>query len=248
MARTAGLPARVVTGFRGGTWNGYSNNFTIRNADAHGWAEVFDEDSGVWLRADPLEAAGPAASDALRGEAAVTSRLDRSWKARLDSLRVFWYRRIVSFDQRSQAETIAAVKDAARNSGRQVRERLEAFVAGIKAWAASPWDFRRALSLVAAVAGVAALVWWLVKQGPAFWRRLILRSGPRGEDPVRREAGRWLGRLADAESHSELGPVLAELQRIRFGPRASWAKPEAVFRRARQTCRAARPRRRITRS
>ena len=30
-------------GFRGGTWNGYSNNFTVRNSDAHAWAEIWDE-------------------------------------------------------------------------------------------------------------------------------------------------------------------------------------------------------------
>src|SRR5262249_540086 len=58
LARTAGFPARVVTGFKGGTWNAYSNNFTIRNSDAHAWAEIFDETAGhgvgAWLRADPL--------------------------------------------------------------------------------------------------------------------------------------------------------------------------------------------------
>jgi hypothetical protein len=243
LARAAGLPARAVTGFRGGTWNGYSHNFTIRNADAHGWAEVFDEAAGAWLRADPLEVAAGPGGDALRGEAAVASRLDRSWKARLDSLRMFWYRRIVSFDQRSQAETIAAVKDAARSSGRQLRERLEAWTAAAKAWLIAPWDFRRALSLAGAVAAAAALGWWLVRRGPDFWRWLRLRSGPRGEDPVRREAGRWLGRLAAAEPESDHHAVRGELQRLRFGPRSSWARPEAVFRRARQTCRAARPRR-----
>ena len=42
MARSAGFPARVVTGFKGGTWNAYSGNYTIRNSDAHAWAEVWD--------------------------------------------------------------------------------------------------------------------------------------------------------------------------------------------------------------
>ena len=37
------------------------------------------------------------------------ARVDRSWTARLDSLRVFWYRRIVSFDDRAQAEALRAV-------------------------------------------------------------------------------------------------------------------------------------------
>ena len=42
LARSAGFPARVVTGFKGGTWNAYSGNYTIRNSDAHAWAEVWD--------------------------------------------------------------------------------------------------------------------------------------------------------------------------------------------------------------
>ncbi len=247
MARMAGLPARAVTGFRGGSWNGYSNNFTIRNADAHGWAEVFDENSGAWLRADPLEGPAEIATETLRGEAAVASRLDRSWKARVDSLRMLWYRRIVSFDQRSQAETIQAVKDAARGSLQTIREGLEACATAVRAWLAAPWDFRRALEIVGLLAALVLFAWVMMRHGPALWRRLAYRRGARGEDPVRREAGRWLGRLAEAEPELAHDQVKAELQRLRFGPRATWAKPEPIFRRARQTCRTARPRRRVTR-
>ena len=75
LARAAGFPARVVTGFRGGSWNGYSNNFTIRNADAHAWAEIFDEATGAWLRADPLAPVVNAQTE-VKGEAALASRLD----------------------------------------------------------------------------------------------------------------------------------------------------------------------------
>ncbi len=46
VARSAGIPARVVTGFKGGTWNAYSGNYTIRNSDAHAWAEVWDAQRG----------------------------------------------------------------------------------------------------------------------------------------------------------------------------------------------------------
>jgi hypothetical protein len=46
LARSAGIPARVVTGFKGGTWNAYSGNYTIRNSDAHAWAELWDPTRG----------------------------------------------------------------------------------------------------------------------------------------------------------------------------------------------------------
>lgn len=247
LARSAGLPARVVTGFRGGSWNGYSNNFTIRNSDAHGWAEVFDHATGAWIRADPLDAASPESVQNLRGEAAVASRLDRSWKARVDSLRVFWYRRIVSFDQRAQAETLQTVKEAARTAGQDLRKRIESLVNFTKEWIVAPWDARRALVSVGTAIGIGLAGWLLIARGPAWWRRLSFRRGAGLEDPVRREAGRWLSRLADTEPEPGHTGVREDLQRLRFGPRASWTEPEAIFRQARKTCRTARPRQRPVR-
>lgn len=241
LARAAGFPARVVTGFRGGTWNGYSNNFTIRNADAHAWAEIFDEQTGAWLRADPL---APEAGDQgaeVRGEAAIVSRLDRSWKARIDSLRVFWYRRIVSFDQRSQLETMKAVKEVTQNAGRQLRERLAEWVAAGKAWLAKPWDARRLSGLTAVVGAVAGAVWLWRRWGRAWWRELRSR-GPAGKaDPIRREAARWLARFSESGvAGADIDAARAEMQRVRFGARETWPEPEKAFRRARRAWRAAR--------
>lgn len=250
LARTAGFPARVITGFRGGTWNAYSNNFTVRNSDAHAWAEIFDAASGAWLRADPL---GPPVTDHLnepKGEAALAARTDWSWKARLDSLRVFWYRRIVSFDQRSQADTLKAVKEATQNTGRRAREALEKMMGAAKAWLTTPWDARRAMSAGAALLAVTGVVAGWREFGRGWWRELR-RRGPNGrrDDPVRRDAGRWLEKFgAVADGGAESGAVVAELQRLRFGARASWPEPEKVFRRARSAWRGARRRAGVTRS
>lgn len=235
LARTAGLPARVVTGFRGGSWNGYSNNFTIRNAEAHAWVEIFDEAAGGWLRADPLAPLVATQGEEVKGEAAVASRLDRSWTARFDSLRVFWYRRIVSFDQRSQAETFKAMKEATQATGLRLRAALEGAVDGIKTWLTSPWDGRRLVRVLAVVAGLGSLVWLWREFGRAWWRAWPRGRGTRRDDPVRREAGRWLGRLAPHGSvGADLGGVVADLQRVRFGARETWPEPAGVFRRARQ--------------
>lgn len=249
LARAAGFPSRVVTGFRGGSWNGYSNNFTIRNADAHAWAEIFDEQTGAWLRADPLAIAAAAQMDDVRGEAAMASRLDRSWKARLDSLRVFWYRRIVSFDQRSQLETFRAVKEATQDSGKQLREFLRTAVTSLKAWIVAPWDFRRIVSSVGLVALAAAAIWIWREFGRSWWRGLSRGRGGRRGDPVRREAARWLARMAACETR-DLGHdrVVAELQRLRFAARPTWPEPEMVFRRARRAWRDAKRRPQATRS
>lgn len=245
MARVAGFPARVVTGFKGGSWNAYSNNFTIRNSDAHAWAEIFDEAApphGGWLRSDPLGMLGEAQGES-GGEAAIVARLDRSWKARVDSLRVFWYRRIVNFDRGSQIETFRAVKEATQKAGRQFREGMERAVLAAKQWILAPWDGGRVLRAVGAVACVLAAAWGWREFGLPWWRVWRgRRAGPRS-DPVRREASRWLGKFAQSETPVPEGEaIVAELQRLRFGSRSSWRAPERVFRRAREGLRAARKR------
>jgi hypothetical protein len=239
LARDAGFPARVVIGFRGGSWNGFSNNFTVRNSDAHAWAEIWDEARGAWLRADALAPSATTVAATQAGAGAIAGRMDRSWTARLDSLRVFWYRRIVSFDASSQVETLKAVKTATENTGKRAREALERSVAALKAWLAGPWDFRRLAMVLTVAVGGAAGVWaawnlrgWL---GDLSWGK-----GERRVDPVRREAGRLLARWeADApgaggEATGEGAELRVELERLRYGPQATWTQPEAIFRRARR--------------
>lgn len=248
LARTGGFAARVVTGFRGGTWNGYSNNFTIRNSDAHAWAEIFDEESGAWLRADPLALAASTQADEMKGEATLVARLDRSWKARLDSLRVFWYRRVVSFDQRSQVETLKAVKDATQRSGRWLRDSLAAGARNVRDWLAAPWHLVRFLRVGLTVVLAAGLVWWWRAQGRAWVLRIVRGRRGRGEHPVRREASYWLARLTRAQNRDAEGAaVVDELQRLRFGASGTWSDPEGTFRRARRAVRAARRRERVSR-
>lgn len=231
MAREAGFAARVVTGFKGGGWNGYSGNFTVRNADAHAWCEVFDATRGGWWRVDPTPGGtnGGAGADALRPAAA--RQIDRSWGARLDSLRVFWYRRIVSFDQTAQVETLRAWKTRTEEMGRALRAWLDDAGRTLRGWASRPWTPGRAGKWVAvAVALAGAGVG--VRRG---WRAGIGRRG-RGGDPVRREAGKWLARLgsvADARGE-EVAPAIGELQRLRFGPEAGRPEAERTFRRARE--------------
>jgi transglutaminase-like putative cysteine protease len=58
MMRAAGVPARVVTGYQGGDLNPIDRIITVRQADAHAWAEVFIRARG-WVRVDPTAAAVP---------------------------------------------------------------------------------------------------------------------------------------------------------------------------------------------
>jgi hypothetical protein len=56
--RAAGVPARVVTGYQGGDLNPVDRIFTVRQSEAHAWAEVWLGERG-WVRVDPTAAAVP---------------------------------------------------------------------------------------------------------------------------------------------------------------------------------------------
>ncbi len=67
LMRAADVPARVVTGYQGGELNSVDSIVSVRQADAHAWAEVFLPERG-WVRIDPTAVAVP-------------GRLDRSMAA-----------------------------------------------------------------------------------------------------------------------------------------------------------------------
>lgn len=58
MMRLAGLPARVVVGYHGGTYNASANYWIVRQQHAHAWTEVWFENRG-WVRVDPVAVVMP---------------------------------------------------------------------------------------------------------------------------------------------------------------------------------------------
>jgi transglutaminase-like putative cysteine protease len=239
LCRAAGHASRVVAGFRGGALNGFEDYLMVRNSDAHAWVEVFDGRE-AWMRVDPTPggaAGGPTA------EAAQVAQRDRdnSWTARLDSLRVLWYRRVVSFDTRQQVELADSVKSATTGAAELWRARLEAWAKFVKAWLARPWDWGRMMRAVSVVSLAAAVIGALMMLARAAWLRWQAWRNPDAFDPVRREAGRALARLrgrraedgGPATENKEIPTVIADLERLRYGRRETWPEPRAVFQRAR---------------
>ncbi len=112
LVRAAGIPARVVTGYHGGTYNRFAGYWIVRQSDAHAWVEVWLDGRG-WVRMDPTSAIAPervehGLNDLVYGGAASTSRWQQRtpWLAdarlRLDALRLLWRERILRYDQNSQ--------------------------------------------------------------------------------------------------------------------------------------------------
>ncbi|MFC2055247.1 transglutaminase family protein [Chloroflexota bacterium] len=52
MARAVGLPARLVMGFTGGTYDESHNHFVVTEADAHSWVEIYFQGFG-WVEFEP---------------------------------------------------------------------------------------------------------------------------------------------------------------------------------------------------
>lgn len=232
LARRAGFPVRIITGFKGGAWNAFEQYYMVRNSDAHAWCELYDE-HGRWIRVDPTPGATVEAVAAANSNAG-SLEIDRSWSARLDALRMLWYRRIVDFDRGTQEELVDSLKDVTRRSGRALIERLDRLGRVVQDWVLRPWNYARIASGVG-IAVVVAVFFW------ASWRwRFVwwLRWAARGRsDPVRAEAGRWLRRFAriPAESRDESQTVLVSvLERLRYGAVEGRPKPLPVFQKAKR--------------
>ncbi len=65
LMRALDVPARIVTGYQGGEINGVDGFWTVRQSDAHAWAEVWTEGRG-WVRVDPTSAVAPGRTGAFQ--------------------------------------------------------------------------------------------------------------------------------------------------------------------------------------
>jgi len=68
LMRAAGAPARVVTGYQGGSPNSVDGVWTVRQSDAHAWTEVWLAGRG-WVRVDPTASVAPDRLEMFRAQA-----------------------------------------------------------------------------------------------------------------------------------------------------------------------------------
>lgn len=103
LMRSAGIPARVVTGYQGGYWSQFGNYLLLRYSDAHAWTEVWLRGRG-WVRVDPTAAARP--ERVTQGAVAALGD-QREWyespwleniRNRWDIVNRWWGQAVVGFD------------------------------------------------------------------------------------------------------------------------------------------------------
>lgn len=238
LARRAGFPTRVVTGFKGGSWNGYENYYMVRNKNAHAWCEVFDG-SGTWFRVDPTPGSGDPLLSAATTRSGSLLDIDRTLGAYFDSLKILWYRRIVKFDQSQQrqlvsylSQTSARLTGGLRESARSAVKSLIDWVKGLTTGGigyAAPRILLIILIIAVSVKLLPRLREWIqLSRGPARSRM----------DPIRRKAGRWLMTLrnittspADLSDSTDAQWHYLEdrLLLIRYGDSAAWPDCGSVF-------------------
>ena len=63
LMRALDVPARIVTGYQGGDRNSVDGFWTVRQSDAHAWAEIWQAGRG-WVRIDPTAAVAPSRTGA----------------------------------------------------------------------------------------------------------------------------------------------------------------------------------------
>ncbi len=105
MLRMAGVPARLVTGYRGGVYNSAGGYYIVQEELAHVWVEAWDGEAAAWVRCDPTPPGG-----ALAGAAGFNT-----WELYLDMLDYQWSRLVVNYTWETQAELIQSFREAVSN-------------------------------------------------------------------------------------------------------------------------------------
>jgi len=101
MLRSLGIPARVVSGFRGGEYEEDSQSYTVRASDAHLWVEVLILGQG-WVVFDPSPRAEP-------GDIGQIEQITRNLSRVSLELKMFWYQEVVGYDRGMQLEQLREV-------------------------------------------------------------------------------------------------------------------------------------------
>lgn len=98
MLRSLGIPARVVSGFRGAEWNDSDQSYTVRASMAHLWAEVYFPGEG-WVIFDP-------APQEDYGEATFLRQLMNALSASRLKAQMIWYQEVIGFSRATQMERL----------------------------------------------------------------------------------------------------------------------------------------------
>lgn len=239
LAREAGYPARMAVGFVGGSWNAVEDFFVVRNSDAHAWAEIYDVDTDEWLRVDPTPGESPADPEVALP---VDFRFETGMFAWVDSVRMQWYRRVISFDQRDQTALATSFLEAGKSFWQKSQAALKELLERLKNWISGfvgSTGLLRAGSILVFLIGLYYL--W---RRFFIWLNWLLRLSGQSNSlsPVRKRASRYMQKVRARMSHAKIEAdrvetfraLNSQLEALRFGEAVSCQLALPIFKRTRK--------------
>ena len=159
LLRTAGVPARIVTGFLGGEYNPITDLWVVRASDAHSWVEAWIPGYG-WTTFDPTPGGPETHSFAFMTTLGLY----------LDAAQTFWQNWVLGYGVDRQGTLADRMEQGARGVG----ARWSAAVAAAgRAWRSSTAAAARRGAIW--LAGAAALAVWIWLAAPPLLRILRMR-------------------------------------------------------------------------
>jgi len=105
LLRLAGVPARLVGGYRGGTYNEMGGYYLVTEDMAHVWVEAYVEGRG-WLTVDPTSwSVGFSRRD----------EVGRKLRMYLDAIGFYWNKAVITYDLEKQIALVRTAGSKARN-------------------------------------------------------------------------------------------------------------------------------------
>ena len=229
LMRAMGIPARVVTGYQGGSRNSDGASLTVRQSDAHAWSEVWLAGRG-WVRIDPtgavaplrternLDAALPPAPSPLTAWRALAG-LDGGAHGALAAWRQQW--------QQAEHAWSSWVLDTTPQRQRAMLDHLKNLPAKQLACACA------VLAVLSAVAG--GLVWWRqARQGDpldVLYAQFCRQQARRGYSRAPHEGPHgYAARLASGKTTPEMHAAIAQFLAIYAAMKYGNASPDEQLR------------------
>ena len=157
LARSLGIPARVISGYHSSEWNESGGYLVVRERHAHAWVELWtdtaEQGRGAWRRVDvtpPMALEQPLAP-------AVSH-----W---LDALRYQWLRYVIGYDRETQREAYEAIKDRQEAVYQRWAQAIRQRLGDLKKRGPS---FETVLSISAAVMALLFALFLWVKRGLSY--------------------------------------------------------------------------------
>ena len=145
LLRGMGIPVRIVTGYQGGDRNPVDGYWTVRNSDAHAWAEVWMQGQG-WVRVDPTAAVAPGRVGQAQRLAAPTSGLGaavgslvsptllQEMRALWEAVNNRWNQWVLNYTQSRQLDLLKSLGIGAPDTRDMLRILATLLCAAVLAW------------------------------------------------------------------------------------------------------------------